>query len=192
MEWLEKIDQEIVLFINGHNHPFLDEIMWFLSDKYALIPFYFFLLYLISIRYSTKFAFQFLIIAALTILVVDQLSVYAFKEVFQRYRPSHHAELKHQLHFYTSSNGDQYFGGKFGFVSSHAANMMVLVTLTFPLFQEDKMWVNTMLIVIALFVMYSRIYLGVHYLSDILCGAFLGFSIAFFVNKYTLSKWRSS
>ncbi|NBU46743.1 MAG: phosphatase PAP2 family protein, partial [Flavobacteriales bacterium] len=83
MEWLEKIDQEIVLFINGLNHPFLDEIMWLLSDKYALIPFYIFLLYLISKRYSTKFAFQFLIIAALTILVVDQLSVYAFKEVFQ-------------------------------------------------------------------------------------------------------------
>ncbi|MFM8243486.1 MAG: phosphatase PAP2 family protein, partial [Crocinitomicaceae bacterium] len=145
MEWLEKIDQEIVLFINGHNHPFLDEIMWFLSDTYALIPFYIFLLYLISKRYSTKFAFQFLIIAALTILVVDQLSVYAFKEVFQRYRPSHHAELKHQLHFYTRSNGDQYFGGKYGFVSSHAANMMVLVTLTFPLFQEDKIWVNAKL-----------------------------------------------
>ncbi|HBW85462.1 MAG TPA: hypothetical protein DEF82_01575 [Crocinitomicaceae bacterium] len=70
--------------------------------------------------------------------------------------------------------------------------MMVLVTLTFPLFQENKMWVNTMLIVMAIFVMYSRIYLGVHYLSDILCGAFLGFSIAFFVNKFTLSKWRSS
>lgn len=192
MEWLEKIDQKIVLCINGLNHPILDEIMWILSDKYALLPLYIFLLFLIKKRYSTKFAFQFLIIAAITILVVDQLSVYAFKEVFQRYRPSHHVELKNQLHFYTSSNGEPYYGGKYGFVSSHAANMMVLVTLTFPLFQEDKMWVNAMLIVISLFVMYSRIYLGVHYLSDILCGAFLGFSLAFLVNKFTLSKWRSS
>ena len=53
----------------------------------------------------------------LVIAIADISSVYCFKEVFMRYRPSHHAELAHQLHFYESEPGQFYRGGLYGFVS---------------------------------------------------------------------------
>jgi undecaprenyl-diphosphatase len=189
MEWLEQIDQDFVLTINGIHNPWLDEFMWIVSGKFTLLPLYFLLLYAIWRKTNTKFLWQFILITVITVLVVDQLSVYAFKETFQRYRPSHNVYLADKLHFYTSAEGEEYRGGKFGFVSSHAANMMALLTLIFPIFRNDKVWVKGSLIGVTLLVMFSRIYLGVHYLSDILFGALLGFFIAFFVAKFTIYKF---
>jgi len=191
MVWLEKIDQEIVLAINGWNHPFLDEVMWFISQPLSMIPMYVFLLYFIQRNHTPKFALQFFLMAVITIFIVDQLSVHAFKEVFERYRPSHHTELREKLHLHTAANGEIYYGGKYGFVSSHAANVMALFTLVFPLFYTKQKWIIFLMLFVVLTVMYSRIYLGVHYLSDILAGAFLGFFIAFLVNKFIFSKWKS-
>ncbi|MEY3084415.1 MAG: hypothetical protein RL037_595 [Bacteroidota bacterium] len=189
MECLEKLDRDIVLAINGMHQLWLDEIMWLASDRLIFIPLYVILLYGIWRKTNALFACKFLIVALLTIFVVDQLSVYAFKEVFQRYRPSHHEELSQQLHFYQTSDGEEYLGGKYGFVSSHAANMLALLTLTIPVFRDSQRWINGLLMGIVLIVLFSRIYLGVHYLSDIVVGGLLGYIVAFLTNKYILQKW---
>jgi undecaprenyl-diphosphatase len=63
-------------------------------------------------------------------------------------------------------------GGQFSFVSGHAANAfnVALISLLFI----RKRWYSISIIVWALVVGYSRIYLGVHYPGDFLCGSLLG------------------
>ena len=103
-----------------------------------------------------------------------------------RYRPSHHIELAQQLHFYQFDNGDLYRGGKYGFVSSHAANYIALLTLVYGLIQEY--WMRIILVLIILIILYSRVYLGVHYVSDVICGAILGYLIAKLVWHFLILK----
>ena len=63
-------------------------------------------------------------------------------------------------------------GGMFGFVSSHAANSFNVALLSLLFIR--KRWYSVSIIIWAAAVGYSRIYLGVHYPGDVICGAILG------------------
>ena len=186
IEKLESIDHSLVLAINAMHSTFLDSFMWFLSGPYILLLLIPFVFYFLFQAYSSKQLIWIFVAIVLTIVLTDQLSVHAFKEVFQRYRPSHNLLLKSQLHLHEYPDGSFYGGGKFGFVSSHAANYFGILTIMFALIGQK--WVKIILLVLALLVIYSRVYLGVHYVSDVLCGAFLGFGLAQFVLQFLLLK----
>ena len=117
------------------------------------------------------------------IFLADQISVHLFKNGFERYRPSHNEELKHLLHFYEVKPGEFYQGGKYGFVSSHAANFFALISFIFPFYKEKKNWILAGLILVGILVAISRIYLGVHYFSDVFFGALLGILIGFTIRN---------
>ena len=179
MNKLESIDRAIVLFLNGLHTPLLDEIMWFLSGRFSLIPLYLLLLILLKSQNSWKNTFIILSGLTLSILLADQISVHLFKNGFERYRPSHNEELKHLLHFYEVKPGEFYTGGKYGFVSSHAANFFAMIAFIYPFYKEKKNWILAGLILVGILVAISRIYLGVHYFSDVLIGAALGILVGF-------------
>ncbi len=187
MNWLKLIDQQIVLFVNGLHTPLLDEIMWLISGKLTFLPLYFFLMFLLKKIYSWKELGIIVTGIFVVILIADQTSVHLFKNVFERYRPSHNENFKHLLHFYEIKHGDLYTGGKYGFVSSHAANFFGLLSYIYPFFKKEKTKVFGVLLVLGILVCISRIYLGVHYFSDVLVGAllgtFIGFCIRFLVEK---------
>jgi len=183
MNWLESFDRQIVLFVNGWHSPFLDEVMWLISGKFTFLPLYFFLIYLLKKTYSWK---QLGIIVAgllVVILITDQTSVHLFKNVFERYRPSHNENLKDLLHFYEIKPGDLYTGGIYGFVSSHAANFFGLLSFIYPFFKKEKKVVFSVLFLLGILVCVSRIYLGVHYFSDVFVGALLGLLIGFSIRN---------
>ena len=183
MNKLESIDRAIVLFVNGLHTPLLDEIMWFLSGRFSLIPLYLLLLILLKSQNSWRNTIMILSGLTLSILLADQISVHLFKNGFERYRPSHNEELKHILHFYEVKPGEYYQGGKYGFVSSHAANFFALIAFIFPFYKEKKNWILAGLILVGILVSISRIYLGVHYFSDVLVGATFGIIIGFSIRK---------
>ncbi len=183
MNKLESIDRAIVLFVNGLNTPLLDEIMWFLSGRFSLIPLYLLLLILLKSQNSWRNTFIILSGLTLSILLADQISVHFFKNGFERYRPSHNEELKYLLHFYEVKPGEYYQGGKYGFVSSHAANFFAMIAFIFPFYKEKKNWILAGLILIGILVAISRIYLGVHYFSDVLVGATLGILVGFSIRN---------
>ena len=192
IDWLESIDRAIVLTVNGWNSPFLDELCWLLSARWPWIPLYLLLSWFSWKQFGTKKAILFVLIVLGTLAIADLTSVYLFKENFQRYRPSHHALLTDKLHFYALGNGDFYKGGMYGFVSSHATNFFVLTILTGlslkPRYPKLIWW----LIGISIIVCFSRIYLGAHYLSDLIGGAIWGsllgwLSYRFVVKRYLLT-----
>ena len=184
MEKLESIDRWIVSAINGWNTPFLDEVMWMISAKLIWIPLYIFLIFLFANVNNIKKTVFFVLAAILVVAITDQVSVHLFKNMFMRYRPSHHAMLTDNLHFYQFDNGEFYKGGMYGFVSSHAANFFGVLTFAWLALKDRfaKIWL--LLLPIALIVSLSRIYLGVHYFSDVFVGALLGIFVAVVVFKY--------
>jgi undecaprenyl-diphosphatase len=175
IETLKHIDETLLLSLNSWHTSIADSIMWTVSGKWIWIPFYAVILWLIfrEKRHSWQW---YLLGIAVTILLTDQISVHCFKNIFLRYRPSHNLILQHQLHILHN-----YRGGLYGFVSSHAANTMGLAV--FSLLTIKKRWFSILIISWVLLVSYSRVYLGVHYPSDILGGWLVGSGIALLVFK---------
>lgn len=181
IEWLEAIDRSIVLSVNSLHTPWLDELMWFISGKLAWIPFYLFLLYLAYKAFGFRKALAFLLFALIAVGIADLISVQLIKNVVERYRPSHHALLTEKLHFYELKPGEFYKGGQFGFVSSHAANFFALAVFVGLSLRHRYKWLFPLLLFMAVIVCFSRLYLGVHYLSDLIGGAVIGSLVSYMV-----------
>ena len=79
-------------------------------------------------------------------------------------------------------------GGKYGFVSSHAANIFAASTILSFFYVHKK----KLCLTIAFLVSYSRIYVGVHFPGDVIFGGVLGYLIAIttltFYSKFILYK----
>jgi undecaprenyl-diphosphatase len=175
LEFILDLDTKLFLFLNGLHSPFWDTIMWAISDKEFWYPFYGILILAMVWRYKWN-TIAILLFIALLITLSDQLSVKAFKEVFERWRPSHNPQIKDLVHTVKG-----YRGGDFGFVSSHAANTFAMAFFTSKLFQNR--YYSWFIFIWAALVSYSRIYLGVHYPLDIMGGALLGMLLGYLIFK---------
>ena len=182
IDYLIQLDTNLFLALNGAHSPFWDSIMYFSSCTLSWLLLYLVIIFFISLEHTWK-TLWWLLAIAFVVLLADQISVQAFKNVFQRLRPCHNQDLSEFIHLVGRC------GGKYGFISSHAANTFgVAVFLSF-LF--SRKWITAGLLVWAAFVSYSRIYLGVHYPGDVLAGAIVGAgmgSAVWFVASKILNK----
>jgi len=163
---LEHLDQQLFLFLNSLNSPFWDKVMFVISGKVIWAPLYLGILIYIGINYKKKF-FLILPFIILAVALADQVSVQLFKNLFQRLRPCHEPSLEGMVHLV---NGD--CGGLYGFVSSHASNSFNVALISLMLIK--KRWYTVSIVLWAAIIGYSRIYLGVHYPGDVVCGSLLG------------------
>ena len=171
---LERLDQQLFLFLNSLNSPFWDQVMYAISGKIIWVPLYLSILICMGIKYKRKFLIilLFIILAA---TLADQTSV-LIKNLVLRLRPCHEPSLDGLVHIVKGE-----CGGLYSFVSSHATNSfnVALVSLLFI----KKRWFTISIILWAVVVGYSRIYLGVHYPGDVICGSMLGALIGWSIYK---------
>ena len=175
LEFLIDLDKFLTVLFNFNGGAIQDSTWYAFSSKFIWVPVA--ILFLIHIFHKPKLWKEALIVVlalALVITLCDQISSSIMKPYFTRLRPSHTPGVENLLHYV---NG--YRGGSYGFASSHAANAFGAVTFT-SLLLRNKIATITQYI-FALFVCYSRIYLGVHFVGDILAGAVLGIAIGYIV-----------
>lgn len=178
LDALIALDQEVFLWFNGFHNTFFDGLMWWISDDLIWSPFYALMLFfaLRKLRSqkltSLKYVAALVISVVITIAIADQVASGFLKPTVERLRPSHEPALEGMVHNVENPmKGGIYKGGKYGFVSSHAANTFGFAVFFLLLFKSN--WGKSLLLWAAV-VSYSRIYLGVHYPGDIIGGALVG------------------
>lgn len=174
LEFLLQIDREVFLFLNGLHTPWLDPIMFWVSDKFFWIPFYMVLLWLFVKYYGWK-TILIMVCTALLITLSDQITAF-MKDYFQRPRPSREPTLEGLVHLVNNVRASRY-----GFVSSHAGNSWALAVFMIYLLKSKVKFIVPVMILYAFLNTYSRIYLGVHYPADVLVGGLIGVVCAIFV-----------
>lgn len=181
IETLKSIDQSLFLFLNGLHSPFMDEVMYWVSDKYFWFPFYAVLIGIIIYKKKNE-AIPVLIAVGILVALADQLSVHMFKEVFERFRPCRPESPIHEMVHIVKNH----CGGKYGFVSSHATNSFAVAVFLSKVLGRYYRYFTPLIFVWASLVSYSRVYLGVHYTGDIIGGALLGALLGYVIFKLLL------
>lgn len=168
-------DIQIFLKINSWNSIFFDKVMYAVSGQIIWIPYFLFIIFLF-IKKDKKKALIAILFLIFAIGISDFISFHGFKQVIKRLRPCHNPAIESVVHIVKN-----HCGGKYGFVSSHAANFFSIAM--FSGLYINKKYFYYLSFGIAIIVAYSRIYLGVHYPLDIVGGALLGMFISFIFFK---------
>jgi len=147
----------------------LDFFMIWVSNKYFWIPMYALLVFLLY-KNDPKHWYIVVLTVILVFATTDLIAAKLFKPFFERLRPCHNLEFSLWIQLPDGC------GGKYGFVSNHAANTFALSSFLWKYFEKVK-WIQILLLIYVILTAYSRIYLGAHYPSDILFGWLLAFGV---------------
>ena len=173
LEKLQALDRALMLELNSYHSPAFDQAMYWVSHKFFWVPFYLLLVYFIIRQYGWN-AFYVLAGIGLVIAFSDRFTSGFMKPFFERPRPCHDPLIGYLIHTYDKC------GGRYGFASSHAANVFGLATFLWLLLRRTYRFIG-LLFLWAILVSYSRVYLGVHYPGDITVGALVGIICAFII-----------
>lgn len=181
MDSLIAYDTQLFYLINGARGSFGDWFFAIISSHLFFGLFIFAMVLWLSFSQFKKSFWHILILVAVCFLLADRISVLCFKDVFMRLRPSHALEGVNLVKFSDFQLIYDSKGGLYGFVSSHATNALCLTTV-FATISRHRKSVILIMGTWSLLTMYSRIYCGVHYPTDVICGALLGIAIGLFVS----------
>ena len=176
---LSELDRAIVSLSERVSYPVVDELMFWITNKYPWFPLYFLLIVAIVAKYRTRG----LLMCLGMVLAVgssDHITSGLMKPFFARLRPCQVPEWQTVVHLVTGC------GGRYGFASSHASTTFALATTAWLMLRAWNPWFRAAFVWSAL-VAYSRVYVGVHYPFDIVVGAIVGVLVGWLV--YQLYLW---
>lgn len=180
LENILDLERGLFFALNGSDSAFLDRFMWLYSGKKVWFPLAAFLIIILLYKKGWKESLFVVIAIALVVTLCDQFASGLCKPMFERFRPTHHPDFMNEVDVVFGQRG-----GKFGFMSSHSANAFGFATFMGYLFRHRLFtWV---IYSWAALTAYSRIYLGVHFISDVVPAAIAGMVLGYLV--YRLYKW---
>jgi undecaprenyl-diphosphatase len=174
LEFITNIDTQLTLFLNGSDSEMLDAIAVTATKTSTWIPLGILLLYVLMRMKNWKNALLVILCVAIAITLADQMASGIFKPLVARLRPSHNPELQGVIDLV----GD-YRGGRYGFFSSHAANTCAVAVFLSLLFRKRVFTVA--ICSWAMVNSWTRLYLGVHYVGDIMVGLIWGALVGWMV-----------
>ena len=174
VEWLLRADRDLFVFLNNLGSDQWDGFWLLITRQWTWIPFFAIILYLLVKHLGWKHVLLLAIMITVLLTITDQ-STNVVKKYFQRLRPVNEPELAELIRAVQRRNS-------FSFFSGHASNSMAAAMF---LFLVLKRYMNYMgfLFLWPLIFAYSRIYLGLHYPLDILCGFIWGIAMALLVHQ---------
>ena len=170
MDWetLIQFDKQLLLAINGSDSLFVDGLAVALTTAATWIPLYLALFFLV-LRNNENMRQILLIVgcAALCVVLAGTVDDTIVKPGVARLRPTHDLQIGMAVDVV-----DGYRGGSYGFFSAHAANTFSIAVF-FSLLVRNGM-LSFLLVLWSLVNCWTRMYLGVHFPGDILCGLLWG------------------
>lgn len=185
MEELIQLDKQLLLWFNGSDSLFLDGLVNTLTTATTWIPLYLGLFYMV-LKNNDNVQKVLLILgcAGLCVLLAGSLNDLFIKPSVARWRPSRDQDIAMLVDVV---NG--YRGGRYGFFSSHAANTFS-ISIFFTLLVRSRV-LSVVMILWSLLNCWTRLYLGVHFPGDILCGLLWGGAVGtgiWFLHQYVYQK----
>lgn len=174
---LEKIialDKQLLVFLNSFGSETFDPFWLIITQKVNWTPFFLLLLFLVYKKLGTKQTLIIVLFVAV-LLTLNNTFTDLVKNYFQRIRPCNDIDIKEIIRNVKPSQ-------TFSFFSGHAANSsaaMVFLFLVMRKFYKNFWWIFLYPLIFA----YSRIYLGLHFPTDILTGYIVGCSLGYLIYK---------
>ncbi len=176
LETLLSLDESIFFAINEFENSLLDWLLPFYRHKLVWVPLYTLIISLILWN-MPKSGLWLILFTLLTVGLSDTVSSKFIKKSVERLRPCNDSNINDQVISRIRC------GGGYSFTSSHAANHGALAFFFFFLFRGPNKWWQWLLVVWAVTIGISQIYVGVHYPLDVLGGLMVGLIIGFFMSR---------
>lgn len=181
LTFLQTLDTNATLFINGMHCSYLDNFMMIYTGRFIWIPLYLSLLIVMMRNFPWRVNVACLAVIILLVTVNDQVSSSLIRPFIGRLRPSNPMNpISAFIHVV-----DGYRGGRYGFPSAHAANCFGTAVFVYYVFRRSVL--SKVFAAWAILMCYSRVYLGVHYVGDVLLGCLVGWINATII--YAFFRW---
>lgn len=174
LEKLKVFDTNLFVYLNSLGSETYDGFWLFITKQTNWIPFFLLLLYLILKKIGTRQTLFLLLFVAVLVAFTDQ-TTNLFKNGFQRLRPCNNPEINSFIRIVQVRKS-------FSFFSGHAANTMAVATFLYLILKRHFKYFGLLFLWPLVFA-YSRIYLGLHYPIDIICGYLCGLILGFLMCK---------
>jgi len=180
IDQLIELDKSLFLYLNNLGSETWDGLWLVITNKLTFIPLYGFLLFLIFKKFGWKPLLLMVLVIVAMITFTDQITN-VFKDGFMRARPCRADGVSDLARFVAERCG------KYGFFSGHSSNSMAAAVFGGLILRPYFKRLIFILLFWSFVVAYSRIYVGVHYPLDIICGMAFGALSGFLF--YRLSKY---
>lgn len=172
---IQDMDMQVLSLFNGSDNIMLDQMVQILTSGLTWIPLYVMLFFVVMRNNETMGQIALVVGSAIfCVLFADGLVDGIIKQLVERWRPSNDPTFKYMVQVVDDIRPKGY-----SFCSAHAANTMSLAVF-FSLLIRSKLLTIT-LVIWSLINCWTRLYLGVHYPSDILCGMIIGIIVGILV-----------